>query len=302
MPTACACCIAAMLTKAATAVAAVSSTTTRAISSEQAFIGLYTPDSNVDKIAVLDLDQRSIVARLAAEDEEGLTEAENVYSNGRITDTASDLTIKGLSIDASDVLSGSATYQLFVDYYGDPEYADRWVTASFDGKATTLNDAVNVDFSKFDVEGRAGKKHIVATYIRYFIHRHIICTLLSSLSLASIRWGTPLLHVWMYVVGLLERAAFNCQVSGDNMDEAHDEDEMLSKKTAEEDWDKALALYIGSEPRESGKGGFFLYTLTQVECYKFGTCKKGEMAPVNTKIFEKFSNGKLYKDNIVPLS
>ena len=102
----------------------------------------------------------------------------------------------------------------------------------------------------------------------------------------------------MYVVGLLERAAFNCQVSGDNMDE----DEMLSKKTADEDWDKALALYIGSEPRESGKGGFFLYTLTQVECYKFGTCKKGEMAPVNNKIFEKFSNGKLYKDNIVPLS
>ena len=92
----------------------------------------------------------------------------------------------------------------------------------------------------------------------------------------------------MYVVGLLERAAFNCQLSGDNMDA----DEMFSKKMADEDWDKALALYIGSEPRESGKGGFFLYTLTQVECYKFGTCKKGEMAPVNTKIFEKFSDGK----------
>lgn len=166
-----------MLTKA-TAVAVA--TTTRAMSSEQAFIGLYTPDSNVDKIAVLDLDQRSIVARLAAEDEEGLTEAENVYSNGRITDTASDLTIKGLSIDASDVLSGSATYQLFVDYYGDPEYADRWVTASFDGKATALNDAVNVDFSKFDVEGRAGKKHIVATCIWYFIQTYHTHSLIIS--------------------------------------------------------------------------------------------------------------------------
>lgn len=177
MPTTCACCIAAMLTKA-TAVAVA--TTTRAMSSEQAFIGLYTPDSNVDKIAVLDLDQRSIVARLAAEDEEGLTEAENVYSNGRITDTASDLTIKGLSIDASDVLSGSATYQLFVDYYGDPEYADRWVTASFDGKATALNDAVNVDFSKFDVEGRAGKKHIVATCIWYFIQTYHTHSLIIS--------------------------------------------------------------------------------------------------------------------------
>ena len=161
-----------MLTRS-TALAAVSSTT-RAMSSEQAFIGLYTPDSNVDKIAVLDLDQRSIVARLAAEDDEGLTEAQNVYSNGRITDAASDLTIKGLSIDASDVLSGSATYQLFVDYYGDPEYADRWVAASFDGKAT-----LDVDFSKFDVEGRAGKKHCCNIYLilytqTYHMHSLII--------------------------------------------------------------------------------------------------------------------------------
>ena len=193
VPTTCACCIAAMLTKA-TAVAAVSSTTTRAISSEQAaFVGLYTHDSNVDKIAVLDLDQRSIVARLAAEDEEGLTEAQNVYSNGRITDhTASDLTIKGLSIDASDVLSGSATYQLFVDYYGDPEYADRWVTASFDGKTTTLNDAVNVDFSKFDVEGRAGKKHIVATCIWYFIQTyHTHSLIISFVSLNQVGNSPP---------------------------------------------------------------------------------------------------------------
>jgi len=178
-----------MLTKATVVAVA---TTTRAISSEQAFIGLYTPDSNVDKIAVLDLDQRSIVARLAAEDEEGLTEAENVYSNGRITDTASDLTIKGLSIDASDVLSGSATYQLFVDYYGDPEYADLWVTASFDGKATALNDAVNVDFSKFDVEGRAGKKHIVAKYIWYFIQTyHMHSLIISFVSLNQVGNSPP---------------------------------------------------------------------------------------------------------------
>ena len=121
-------------------------------------------------------------------------------------------------------------------------------------------------------------------------HMHILCThfVYHSLSYtAAIRWGTPVLHVWMYVVGLIEKAASNCQSSGDNILGG---DEMFTK----ENWDKALALYIGSEPRESGSGGFFLHTLTQVECYKFGTCKKGEMSPVNTKIVEKFSSGKQY--------
>ena len=43
----------------------------------------YTPDTNVDEMAALDLDQRSIVVSLAASDEEGLTEAKNIYMLGR---------------------------------------------------------------------------------------------------------------------------------------------------------------------------------------------------------------------------
>ena len=96
---------------------------------------------------------------------------------------------------------------------------------------------------------------------------------------AAIRWGVPLLNVWMFVVGCLEKAVVNCRLTGDNA---------ISISFL----DKAVALYTGSETREAGNYGFFLYTLTQTEGYKFGTCKKDEMSPVNKKIFEKFRSVK----------
>jgi len=87
------------------------------------------------------------------------------------------------------------------------------------------------------------------------------------------------LNVWMFVVGCLEKAVVNCRLTGDNA---------ISISFL----DKAVALYTGSETREADNYGFFLYTLTQTEGYKFGTCKKDEMSPVNKKIFEKFRSVK----------
>ncbi|KAL7543689.1 hypothetical protein ACHAXR_012997 [Thalassiosira sp. AJA248-18] len=244
LPT-CACCIAAMLANPSLAVAA----TTRAMSEQQAFLGLYEPETNVDDIAALDLDHRSIVARLATGDGEGLLEAQDVYSKGRDGD-GSGLTIKLLSTMAGN-LAASSTYQNFLKYYGESDYADQWIEASFEGGATSSLANGDVDFSNFDFEGRA----------------------------AAIRWGIPLLHVWMNVVGLLEMSAATCQTSSDN-----------ASQVAE--WDKAVALYTGSVARQDGTGGYFLFTLAQVECYKFGLCKKGDPAPVNAKIFNKFVAGK----------
>jgi hypothetical protein len=49
-------------------------------------------------------------------------------------------------------------------------------------------------------------------------------------------------------------------------------------------------------PKSSGTGGFLLYTLAQKQCKNFGTClKTGDdvgMANVNSKIFQKFHEGK----------
>jgi hypothetical protein len=112
----------------------------------------------------------------------------------------------------------------------------------------------------------------------------------------------------MQVVGLLEKAASNCQDTSDSSS---------SNWASIIDWDKvrsnarnylyfksslsrccrvvhlkAVAIYTGSEPREDGTGGYFIYTLASSECVKFGTCKKGDRAPVNTLVFEAFNDGK----------
>ena len=48
----------------------------------------------MDETAALDLDQRSIVVSLAASDEEGLTEAKNIYMLGREEETIHPLQYK----------------------------------------------------------------------------------------------------------------------------------------------------------------------------------------------------------------
>lgn len=156
LPKACICCMmASLLTKSVTVSA-------RAVE-EQAFLKMYTPDTNVDAVASLDLDQRSIVARVATGDEDGLSEAMDIYSMGRTdNDSSSAMTVKRLSTLAEEAFMGvSTTYQDAVNYYGDTTYADHWVSAAFGGKATSLSAKGNVDFGTFGVEGRAGKSKLV---------------------------------------------------------------------------------------------------------------------------------------------
>lgn len=146
------------------------------MSEQQAFLGLYEPETNVDDIAALDLDHRSIVARLATGDEEGLLEAQDVYSKGRDGDgDGSGLTIKRLSTMAGD-LTASSTYQTFVKYYGESEdYADQWITKSFEGGATTSLANGDVDFSNFDVEGRAGKIYCLRSFAVVILYLYVRC-------------------------------------------------------------------------------------------------------------------------------
>lgn len=87
------------------------------------------------------------------------------------------------------------------------------------------------------------------------------------------------MHVWMFVVGSLEKAAANCQTVGDNANQVTD-------------WEKAVAMYTGSEAWENSNDGFFMYSIAQGECSEFGTCKKNEIAPVNMRILDNFRDGK----------
>jgi len=70
------------------------------------------------------------------------------------------MTIKSLSTNAQEEFLGgshSKTYLNFVDYYGDMDYADKWISAAFGGEETKFSVAGNLNFGKFDVEGRAGE-------------------------------------------------------------------------------------------------------------------------------------------------
>jgi hypothetical protein len=69
--------------------------------------------------------------------------------------------IGGFSTNSADVFINCprcplATYQLFVNYFGDFTYADEFVQAAMDGSATDLLNG-NVDFGTVAFEGRAGK-------------------------------------------------------------------------------------------------------------------------------------------------
>jgi hypothetical protein len=210
--------------------------------------------------ALLDLDQRSITAQTALESAVGLQKAKTVYQEGRGGGGSSgggsgnSLTMQSLSTDGSLLNRNHSTFATFSDFYGgQTDYADQWIQGAFDGSSVvTLGGA--------DREFDFGKLKIGGRS-------------------SAARWGTVVLNVWMGVVGLLERSFASCSAS--NVDDAH---------TA---WDEAFALYTGSlAESEEPLGGYFLYNLAQICCLDFGTCAKGQEAPVNRDIIDNFVLGK----------
>eukprot|EP00580_Thalassiosira_gravida_P015601 CAMPEP_0201663610 /NCGR_PEP_ID=MMETSP0494-20130426/5351_1 /ASSEMBLY_ACC=CAM_ASM_000839 /TAXON_ID=420259 /ORGANISM="Thalassiosira gravida, Strain GMp14c1" /LENGTH=522 /DNA_ID=CAMNT_0048142239 /DNA_START=113 /DNA_END=1681 /DNA_ORIENTATION=+ len=256
-----ACCIAAAMLLASPASAAETNSTE---SPQPSFLNRYTPSTDVDDIAALDLDQRSIVAKLASGTFLGLKEAEEIYSNGRFDAPGDDggdgtkITVQSLSTNVEGAIKpvDSATLAMFERYYGSTDYADKWIRASIDGAETTFANG-NADFSKFGLAGRA----------------------------ESVRYGTAVLNIWMAVVGRLETAAFLCPSFASSS---------IMK------WDRAVALYTGSLSRATGAEGQFPYTLAQIQCKTFGTCDLDDgdtMAPLNDRIFTFFTNGQAQLEN-----
>lgn len=69
--------------------------------------------------------------------------------------TASNDTLNGLSLQnlATTVISTSnPTYRAFVDYYGSPDYANKWIEHAFNQEKTNF-DHGNNDFSLLQVDG-----------------------------------------------------------------------------------------------------------------------------------------------------
>lgn len=58
--------------------------------------------------------------------------------------------------DCGGTICPTATYEAFVDHYGEFDYADKWIQAAFDGSRAVLGER-KFDFSALDVEGRSSK-------------------------------------------------------------------------------------------------------------------------------------------------
>lgn len=147
----------------------------------------------------------------------------------------------------------------FRAYYGQPDYADAWISAAYDGVKTTFLNG-NADFS---IVGSAGRGE-------------------------AIKKGVSYMSTWMYVIGLMESALETCQIGC-----------VECNLEAVKAWDEAVAVYTGSLEGTDGSGhGFLSYELADKRCADFRTCgrrsdKASGTSSVNHEIFTLFGLGQM---------
>lgn len=146
--------------------------------------------------------------------------------------------------------------KFFVDYYGNPNYADKWINAAFLGSETNFaSGRGNADFSAFGLTGRgeAAKK------------------------------GTAYMAIFMYIIREFEDALDDCQVNciACNDDPVHA-------------WDEGVAFYSGSlEGTDGSPTGVLLHELADKRCANFDTCidENDSKSAINDELFKLFNIG-----------
>ena len=158
----------------------------------QAFdaIAGYAPGSNVTKHNALDLDQREMTTELAASNWAGAT---HWYENGGNSESkGSYRTLQGFSTGAqAKMYDGEAPtrpykhYEMFYDYYGDFDYADKWVSQALNGTAQTFTSGRHSSGLTFSALGDAAR-------------------------IEAVRKGTVSMQVWMHAIREFEDAIEDC--------------------------------------------------------------------------------------------
>jgi hypothetical protein len=82
------------------------------------------------------------------------------YQYDPLRDNGNDRTLQGFSLQAEEKMwecknCPYSTYQKFYEYYGEFDYANKWVLAAFDGSTTNFDNG-NADFSVFGKSGLTG--------------------------------------------------------------------------------------------------------------------------------------------------
>merc|ERR1740139_1750688 len=159
------------------------------------------------------------------------------------------------------------TYRKFYNYYGDYDYADKWVSAALNG--TNMN---------FD-SGKHSPNNFALLGDRARIE--------------AVQKGSAYLNVWMYVIREFEDAIDDCKSCTTECNEHS------TNSGSVHAWDEGVAFYTGSLEGTAygGNGaGKLVYRLAEKRCANFGTCStefptKGT-SQVNTELFKLFATGR----------
>jgi hypothetical protein len=163
-------------------------------------------------------------------------------------------------------------FSMYYNYYGDLNYADKFVLAAINAAATGFtNPAGNMDFT-----GAA-----------------------DSLRKECIKKGTAYMNAYMYAIREFEDAIDDCKVGCTNgVAETGTNCNSLST-AAVHAWDEGVAFYTGSRegPDVGGNSnGVLSYRLAEKRCANFKTCGPNHdsitgTSYVNTELFRQFAIG-----------
>jgi len=136
-----------------------------------------------------------------------------------------------------------ATYSRFYDYYGDFDYADKWVSAALAGESMSFSSGKHGP-NDFSVLGDAAR-------------------------VEAVKKGTAYMNVWMYVIREFEDAIDDCTHCESECNE------FSVNSGSVHAWDEGVAFYTGSLEGSAdggGDGGKLVYRLAEKRCANFGTC------------------------------
>ena len=172
-----------MLAAVVALIPAVSSDTGCQAASPFGLLAGFSPSSNVSQAALIDLDIRSMSAALSSAVGDSSL-ALSIYTGGNYSLQALSTQAKAMMYDCA-VGCPFKHYQMYFNYFGDHDYADKWVRAAIERTPTHFaNGLGNANFSSTDVSDAAAASK-----------------------------GATFLSTWMWSVGMFEEAVNLCNTT-----------------------------------------------------------------------------------------
>ena len=166
---------------------------------------------------------------------------------GNSLSSSGNRTMRGFSTSAQSKMYNGCPgcpykhYSRFYDYYGDYDYADKWVSAALSASDMSFSSGRHSP-NAFSTLGNDARKE-------------------------AIKKGTAYMNVWMYAVREFEDAIDDCQTCTANCNS------FSLNSGPVHAWDEGVAFYTGSLEGTDGSGsGKMVYALADKRCQNFKTC------------------------------